>query len=346
MDIQSVFFNSANYIYDALNRVYENTPLKKTSEVSGRFFNSLLKKPKDFVKGIEVFGRCYSLILKEGELAEKVAAVVKGAGKCKGWLTLLALPDQIGQVLNLRSSNVISFKNGDRLRMDNGHLDLREGDSLHLTRPASIIPNAEFQLQNGALFRPEDQVANGHGNLPESRTELHLSNGNVYLLSNEARFQFGNLHTRVIEANESTSLRNIFTKPGFRKSLNAWTGVYVGAFESAKFLNIARIASPVFFQISCMFAILLGAVARLGDDHQKYQAQGVGLENFLSIAGNVSVFALGAILLASKKGMFRDSASKILFFCSAISVLTNLSGHFLKSMHAPRYQDIDALLQA
>lgn len=351
MAIQSAFHSliitPANYICDVLNGVYESTPLKKTCEVSGRFFSSLLKKPKDLVKGIETSGRCFVFILKNEELIKKVQAVAKGAGQCKGWLTLLALPDQINQALNLKTPNVVSFKDGDRLIRENGSYPLREGDTLHLTRQVpSIVSNAEFQLQNGILRRTEEQVANGDaiGNLPENSYELRLSNGKRCLLSNGTRFQLGDRHVPAIEENENASFSNIFTKPQFRKSLSAWAGVYIGAFESAKFLNIARIASPVFLQLASMFAIVLGAAARLVDDHKKYQTQGFGLENVLNITGNISIFALGSILLANKKGILKEP-SKALLFCSAVSVLTNLSSHFLKSMHAPRYEDINTLLQ-
>lgn len=350
MAIQSVFHSliitPANYIYDVLNGIYENTPLKKTCEVSSRFFNSLLKKPKDLVKGIETSGRCFALILKNEELIKKAQAIAKGAGKCKGWLTLLGLPDQISQALSLNTSNVISFKNGDRLKMANGYYDLREGDTLHLTRQAPLIfPNAEFQLQNGILRRPEEQVANGDaiGDLPENSDELRLSNGKRCLLSNGTRFQLGDRHVpAAIEGTERVS--SIFAKSQFRKRLSAWAGVYSGVFDSAKFLKITSIVSPMLSQLGSIFAIILGAVARLGDNHEKYQTQGFGLENLLSIAGNVSVFAIGAIALANKKGVLKEP-SKLIFFCSAVSVLTNLSSHFLKSMDAPRYEDINTLLQ-
>lgn len=349
MAIQSAFHSliitPANYLYDVLNGVYENTPLKKTCEVSSRFFNSLLKKPKDLVKGVETASRCFVLILKNEELITKVQAVATGAGKFKGWLTLLSLPDQINQALNSKTSNVVSFKDGDRLIWENGSYPLREGDTLHLTRQApSMFPNAEFQLQNGILREAEEQVVNGDAirDLPENSYELRLSNGKRCLLSNGTRFQLGDRHVPAIEENENAS--NIFAKPQFRKALSAWAGVYIGVFESAKFLNITRIASPVFFQLASMFAIVLGAAARLGDDHKKYQAQGFGLENALNITGNASVFAIGAISLINKKANFRN-ASNFIFFFSAVNVLTNLSGHFLKSMHAPRYEDINTLLQ-
>ncbi|MEK7340190.1 MAG: hypothetical protein WBD50_07190 [Candidatus Rhabdochlamydia sp.] len=348
--IQSAFdsfiITPTNYVLDTLNEAYENTPLKKTCEVSGRFFKSLLKKPRDLAKGIEAFGRCFLLVLKKREFVEKVDAVVKGAGKCKGWLTLVGLSDQISNALNLKSSNVVSFKNGDQLILDEGNLFLREGDTLRLTGQAPALePDAKFQLQNGALIRQGNELQNGDANRPlsESNSELHLGNGKVFLLPQGVQFRLGNLHSPR-EENESSSLKDIFKRASFRKSLSAWAGVYGSVFESIKFLNITKIISVQnpFLQIGNLTAIIAGSIARLGDDHKQCQTKGLSLENLVSVAGNISVFMLGAIPLANKKGLCGTSPRAMLF-CSTIAVLTNLSNHFLKSM-TPKYENINSLL--
>ena len=171
-----------------------------------------------------------------------------------------------------------------------------------------------------------------------------MGNGKVFLLPEGTRLQPGTLHSPR-EENESGSLRDIFKRASFRKSLSAWAGVYSSVFESIKFLNITKVVSVQnpFLQIGNLIAIITGALARLGDDHKQYQTKGLGLENLVSVAGNVSVFMLGVIPLANKKGLCGISP-KTMFFCSTIATLTNLSSHFLKSM-TPKYENIDTLLQ-
>ncbi|PWU15697.1 MAG: hypothetical protein C5B45_02005 [Chlamydiae bacterium] len=345
----SFIITPTTYVFDTLNRTYENTPLKKTCEVNGRFFKSLLKKPRDLAKGIEALGKCVLLTLKNEEFVRKVDVVVKKAGKCKGWLTLVGLSDQISNALNLRASNVISCKTGDLLVLGEKRILLIEGSTLRLIgqAPPSLRPNTKFKLQNGTLVSLEncDQVPNVTGPLSENEVKLHLGNevklhlGNeVFSLPNGTEFHLGNSPRG---ENESSSLKDIFTRASFRKSLSAWAGVYSSAFESIKFLKITKVVSAQnpFLQIGNLVAIIAGAFARLGDDHKQYQTNGLSLENVTSIAGNISVFMLGAIPLANKKGLCGTSP-RAMFFCSTIATLTNLSSHFLKSMNAPRCRDI------
>ncbi|QZA58302.1 hypothetical protein [Candidatus Rhabdochlamydia porcellionis] len=342
----SLIITPVKYVFDTLNGAYENTPLKKVCEVSSRFFKSLLKKPRDLAKGIEALGKCALLVLENKRFGQEVSVIVKEAGKCKGWLTLVGLSDQMSNALNLRSSNVVSFKNGDQLILEAGVHVLREGDTLRLRERAPILePDTEFQLQNGALVKQGEQFQNGDTNrfLSEGEMELHLGNGDVFLLPKEARFRLGNLHSSR-EENRGGSLKEIFKKASFRKSLSAWAGVYSSAFESIKFCEITKIVSAQnpFLQIGNLTAIITGALARLGDDHKRYQTKGLGFENLASIAGNVSVFMLGAIPLANKKGLCRVSP-KVMLFCSTIATLANLSSHFFKSM-TPKYEDVNTLL--
>ncbi|MDR2539186.1 MAG: hypothetical protein LBC45_00950 [Chlamydiales bacterium] len=339
----SFIVTPANYVFNTLNEAYENSVLKKTCEVSSRFFQSLLKKPKDIAKGIEALGKCFLLILENEGFVQKVSVAVKKAGKCKGWLTLAGLFDQISNALELRCSNVVSFKNGDQLVLERGKCVLREGDTLRLRGKAPILePNEEFQLQNGTLLRQGEQIQNGNTNrfLSESKIELHLGNGKVFLLPQGARFQLGSLHSSR-EENGSGSLKDIFKRASFRKRISAWAGVYNSVFESMKFLRITKIVSVQnpFLQTGNLMAIIAGALARLGDDHKQYQTKGLGLEDLASIVGNVSIFMLGAIPLVDKKRAF----PKAMIFCSTIAVLANLSSHFFKSMSS-KYENIDTLL--
>lgn len=342
----SLIITPAKSIFNTLNGAYENTPLKKTCEISSRFFKSLLKKPRDLAKGIEALGKCVLLVLENKRFGQEVGVIVKKAGKCKGWLTVVGLSDQISHALNLKSSNVVSFKNGDLLILDDRKHVLREDDTLRLRGQAPILePNTEFQLQNGTLVKQGEQFQNGDTNrvLSECKMELHLGNGKVFLLPEEARFRLGNLHSSR-EENRSDYLKNIFKRASFRKNLSAWAGVYSSIFESIKFFKITKIVSAQnpFLQIGNLSAIVMGALARLGDDHKQYQTKGLGLENLASVAGNVSVFMLGAIPLANKKGIC-GAFPKAMFFCSTIAAFANLSSHFFKSM-TPKHEDINTLL--
>ena len=341
----SLIATPANYIFDASNRVYENTPLKKTCEVGGRFFKSLLKKPRDLVKGVEALGKCVLLVLKNEELVQKVSVVVKKAGKCKGWLTLVGLPDQISNALSLRSPNVVSFKTGDWLVLEGKEILLTEDSTLQLVGQAPPLkPNAQFVLQNKTLVSLEnpEQVSNANQGAPllENGVKLHLGN-EVFLLPDGTQFHLGNSSRG---ENESGSLRNIFKRASFRKSLNVWAGVYSSAFESIRFLKITKIVSTEnpFLQIGNLAAIILGAFARLGDNHKQCQTRGFNLENLMSVAGNISVLMLGAIPLASRKGLC-GTFPRTMFFCSTIATLTNLSSHFLKSINPPRCRNINEL---
>ena len=343
----SLIITPTNYVFDALNEAYENTPLlKKTCEVSGRFFKSLLKKPRDLAKGVEALGKCVLLTLENKEFVHKVGVVVKKAGKCKGWLTLVGLSDQISNALNLRSSNVVSFKTGDWLFLEGKSILLTEGSTLRLIgQGPSLRPNTQFELQNGTLVSlgDHDQVPNGGATrpLPENEVILHLGN-EVFSLENGTQFHLG---ASPRGENESGSLKDIFKRASFRKSLSAWAGVYSSAFESIKFLKITKIVSAQnpFLQLGNLAAIIAGAFARLGDDHKQYQTKGLSLESLMSVAGNISVLMLGAIPLANKKGLCGTSPRAMLF-CSTIATLTNLSSHFLKSMNSPRCKNINDLL--
>lgn len=341
----SFVITPTNYVFGALNDAYENTPLlKKTCEVSGRFFYSLLKKPKDLVKGIEALGKCILLTLENKELMQKVSIVVKKAGKCKGWLTLVGLPNQISNALNLTSSNVVSFKSGDTLVLGEKVILLTAGSALRLTGQApSFITNTEYEVQNGVFIKLGSQAPNKAVSriLTENGVKLHLGN-EIFLLPNGTRFQVKNSFRKEAELREG---KDIFQKASFRISLSAWTGLYSGVFESIKFLKITKILSvqnPC-LQIGNMLAIITGAFARLGDDHKQYQTKGLSLENITSVVGNISVFMLGTISLANKKGLCGPSP-KIMFFCSTVATLTNLSSHFLKSINPPTCRNINDLL--
>ena len=336
----SFVITPTNYVFDGLNGAYKNTPLlKKTCEVSGRFFKSLLKKPRDLAKGVEALGKCVLLALENKELVQKVGVVVKKAGKCKGWLTLVGLSDQISNALKLKSSNVVSFKTGDQLVLGKIRILLTEGNTLRLIGQApSLAPNAQFKLQNGTLVGLEGQASNGEANrLPENEVKLYLGD-KVFSLPDGTEFHLKNSPRG---ENESSSLKDVFKRASFRKNLSAWAGVYSSAFESVKFLKITKFVSAQnpYLQIGNLTAIIAGAFARLGDDHKQYQTKGLSLENVTSVAGNISVFMLGAIPLANKKGLC-GAFPKAMFFCSMIAALTNLSSHFLKSMNSPTCKDI------
>ena len=342
----SFIITPTNYVFDNLNKAYENTPLKKICEVSGRFFKSLLKKPRDLAKGIEALGKCILLTLENKELVQKVGVVVKKAGKCKGWLTLVGLSDQISNALNLRSSNIVFFKTGDRLVLEGNSILLTKGSTLQLIdKVPSLKPNTSFKLQNGTLISLEDhdQVTNGNATRPLSENKVKLYLGNeVFSLPNGTQFHLADLPRG---ENESGSLKDIFTRTSFRKSLSAWAGVYSSAFDSIKFLNITKVVSAQnpFLQIGSLAAIIAGAFARLGEDYKQYQTGGLSLEILQSAAGNISVLMLGAIPLANKKGLCGTSPRAMLF-CSTIATLTNLSSHFLKSMNSSGCKDISTVL--